>query len=139
MLPEPVLSAAQSVTNDQTETVFAAEGERLAAASPPIVWDRPSERDADRSAEIVDAFVVDDASDATAARLYGAGALRGTILHKLMEELLTGELGSFRDEAAARAAELLAQLQSNVQRREGRRRARRARDGGDGPAHIGSA
>lgn len=31
-----------------------------------------------------------------------------------MEELLTGELGSFRDHAAARATELLAQLQSNV-------------------------
>ena len=113
VLPEPVLSVVQSVANDQTETVFAAEGERLAAASPPIIWDRPSERDADRSAEIVDAFVVDDASHAL-PEIDGAGALRGTILHKLMEEFLTGELASSRDQAAARAAELLAQLQSNL-------------------------
>ena len=113
MLPEPVPSAVQPVANDQSETIFAAEGERLAGASPSIIWDRPSERDADRSAEIVDAFVVDDASHAL-PEIDGAGALRGTILHKLMEELLTGELGSFRDHAAARATELLAQLQSNV-------------------------
>jgi ATP-dependent exoDNAse (exonuclease V) beta subunit len=113
VLPEPVPNVVHSVANDQTETVFAAEGERLAGASPPIIWDRPSERDADRSAEIVDAFVVDDASHAL-PQIEGAGALRGTVLHKLMEELLTGELGSFRDRAAARAAELLAQLRSNI-------------------------
>jgi len=92
-------------------SVFAAEGERLAGASPPIVWDRPSERDADRSADAVDMFVVDAASDGP-QRIVGAGALRGSILHKLMEELLTGELTRFLDAATRRAAELLVQLQS---------------------------
>jgi ATP-dependent exoDNAse (exonuclease V) beta subunit len=111
LLPEPVQSAAKSVGNDQTTTVFAAEGERLAGASPPIVWDRPSERDADRGADLVDMFVVDAASDVT-ARIVGAGALRGTILHKLMEELLTGELECLLDATTRRAAELLTQLQS---------------------------
>jgi ATP-dependent exoDNAse (exonuclease V) beta subunit len=113
LLPEPVLSAAQSIVNEQTEAVFVAEGKRLAGASPPITWYRPSESDADRSAEIVDAFVVDDAPHAL-PEIDGAGALRGTILHKLMEELLTGELGPSREEAAKRAAELVAQLQANV-------------------------
>jgi ATP-dependent exoDNAse (exonuclease V) beta subunit len=111
LLPEPVQSAAQSVGNNQTATVFAAEGERLAGASPPIVWDRPSERDADRGADLVDMFVVDAASDVT-ARIVGAGALRGTILHKLMEELLTGELEGLLDATTRRAAELFTQLQS---------------------------
>ncbi|WP_420738121.1 UvrD-helicase domain-containing protein [Bradyrhizobium japonicum] len=111
VLPEPVMSAPQPIANNQTVAVFAAEGERLAAASPPIVWDRPSERDADRSADLVDAFVVDAASDVT-ARIVGAGALRGAILHKLMEELLTGELECLLDAATRRAAELLAQLRS---------------------------
>ncbi|WP_246740226.1 exodeoxyribonuclease V subunit beta [Bradyrhizobium sp. LCT2] len=111
LLPEPVQSASQSVGNNQTTTVFAAEGERLADASPPIVWDRPSERDADRGADLVDMFVVDAASDVT-ARIVGAGAFRGTILHKLMEELLTGELVCLIDAATRRAAELLTQLQS---------------------------
>ena len=103
--------------NDQTETVFAAEKATLADASASIIWDRPSKRDADRSAEIVDALVVDDISHAL-QDIDGAGALRGSILHKLMEELLTGELGATRDQAAARAAELLVQLQPNV--RDGR-------------------
>jgi len=111
-LPEPVVSAPQPVANDQTVAAFAAEGERLAAASTPIVWDRPSDRDGDRSADLVDAFVVDAVSDVT-ARIVGAGALRGTILHKLMEELLTGELQHFREDVARRATELLVQLQSD--------------------------
>ncbi|UPT89808.1 UvrD-helicase domain-containing protein [Bradyrhizobium barranii subsp. apii] len=112
VLPEPIVTAPQPFANDQTVAVFAAEGERLAAASPPIAWDRPSDRDADRSADLVDAFVV-DAGAVVTARIVGAGALRGTILHKLMEELLTGELEHFREEAIHRATELLAQLQSD--------------------------
>ncbi|KRR26268.1 DNA helicase [Bradyrhizobium lablabi] len=112
VLPEPVMSVPQPIANNQTVPVFAAEGERLAAASPPIAWDRPSERDADRSADLVDVFVVDAASDVR-ARIVGAGALRGTILHKLMEEFLTGELERLREKATRRAAELLAQLQSD--------------------------
>ncbi|WP_247279095.1 UvrD-helicase domain-containing protein [Bradyrhizobium sp. 182] len=111
-LPEPIMSAPQPIANNQTVAVFAAEGERLTAASPPILWNRPSDRDADRSADLVDAFVVDAAADVT-ARIVGAGALRGTILHKLMEELLTGELERFGEEVTRRATELLAQLQSD--------------------------
>lgn len=111
LLPEPVLRSVQSVANNQTPTVFAAEGERLAGASAPIVWDRPSEGDADRSADIVDMFVVHAASEGP-QRIVGAGSLRGTILHKLMEELLTGELECVLGAATRRAAELLAQLQS---------------------------
>lgn len=113
LLPVPVPSSSHPGSNDQTETVFAAEAERLADASPPIMWDRPSERDADRSGDVVDTFVVDAASDGP-QRIAGSGPLRGTILHKLMEELITGELGSHSDEAIERAAELLAQLQSTV-------------------------
>ena len=64
-------------------------------ASPPIVWDRPSEGDADRSADLVDTFVVDPASDGT-QRILGAGALRGTILYKLMEEALTGGASTYQ-------------------------------------------
>jgi ATP-dependent exoDNAse (exonuclease V) beta subunit len=113
LLPEPVLIAAQSTANEQTEAVFSAERERLAGASPPIIWHRPSESDPDRAPENVDVFVVDDAPHAL-REIDGAGALRGTVLHKLMEELLTGELGPSREQAAHRAAELVAQLQPNV-------------------------
>jgi hypothetical protein len=42
----------------------------------------------------------------------GAGALRGIILHKLIEEFLTGELVSTKKAATARADVLLTQLVS---------------------------
>ena len=112
-LPVAEANPAHTHTNEQTEAVFAAEGERIGAASAPIVWDRPSERDADRNADIVDSFVVDVTADGH--RIVGAGALRGNVLHKLMEEFLHGTLSSVPEEVAQRAAELLHQLQPMVE------------------------
>ncbi|WP_027053666.1 UvrD-helicase domain-containing protein [Mesorhizobium erdmanii] len=111
-LPAPVASPAHADTNEQTEAVFATEAERIDAASAPIIWDRPSERDPDRSADTIDSFVVDITSDGQ--RIIGAGALRGNVLHKLMEELLNGELPLAREEVTQRASELLGQLQTLV-------------------------
>jgi exodeoxyribonuclease-5/CRISPR-associated exonuclease Cas4 len=111
-LPAAEESPVHTHTNRQTEEVFAAQGERIISASAPIAWDRPSERDADRNADITDSFVVD--ITAVGHRIVGAGALRGNVLHKLMEELLNGELSSVAEEAVQRAAELLDQLQPFV-------------------------
>jgi len=111
-LPSPVASPSHSDTNQQTEAVFAAEAERIEAASAPIIWDRPSERDPDRSADTIDSFVVDITTDGQ--RIIGAGALRGNVLHKLMEELLNGELRPVQDQVTQRASELLGQLQTLV-------------------------
>jgi len=112
LLPAPVASPANMHTNEQTEAVFTAERERLAAASTPIIWDRPSDRDADRSADTTDTFVVDTTADGL--RIVGAGQVRGNVLHKLMEELLNGELSAVREQGIQRAAELLDQLQQTV-------------------------
>jgi hypothetical protein len=109
LLPPPEASIAHTRTNEQTETIFMAEGECIVAASAPIIWAHPSEHDTDRSADIIDAFVVDITSDGQ--RIVGAGALRGNVLHKLMEELLNGELPVLKEEVIQRAAELLEQLQ----------------------------
>lgn len=111
-LPASDVSSRQTLVNEQTDAIFRAEEERILAASAPIVWDRPSERDADRSAEFMDSFVVDTTSDGQ--RVVGAGALRGNVLHKLMEELLNGELSPVPEVAIRRAAELLDQLQPVV-------------------------
>ncbi|MCA1494450.1 UvrD-helicase domain-containing protein [Ensifer sp. NBAIM29] len=111
-LPSPQPNAAQTHINEQTEAIFEAEGGCIVAASAPIIWDRPSERDRDRSADTMDSFVVDITLDGR--RIVGAGALRGNVLHKLMEELLNGELSSVREEITQRAAELLNQLQAVV-------------------------
>jgi ATP-dependent exoDNAse (exonuclease V) beta subunit len=111
-LPASDVSSRQTLVNEQTDAIFRAEGERIIAASALIVWDRPSERDADRSAEFMDSFVVDTTSDGQ--RIVGAGAMRGNVLHKLMEELLNGELSPDQEVAIRRAAELLDQLQPVV-------------------------
>ena len=111
-LPAPEGSPIPTVVNEQTDAIFFAEGERITAASAPITWDRPSERDPDRSADLLGGFVVDLASDGQ--RVVGAGALRGNVLHKLMEELLNGEQPSVPEKLAQRAAELLGQLQPIV-------------------------
>jgi hypothetical protein len=79
-----------------------AEGECIVAASAPIIWAHPSEHDTDRSADIIDAFVVDITSDGQ--RIVGAGALRGNVLHKLMEELLNGELPVLKEEVIQRSS-----------------------------------
>lgn len=95
-------------SNGQTPEVFAAEATRVEAAAPPVRWRRPSQHDGDRhealeaaeSAEVV----------GTGPPPTGAGRLRGIVLHKLMEELLTGELEENPDMVEARAAALTIQL-----------------------------
>lgn len=111
-LPATEPSPPHTQANEQTETVFLAEGERVDAASEPIIWDRPSDSDPDRSENLADSFVVDVEIDGQ--RVVGAGALRGNVLHKLMEELLNGELPAAHNQIVLRAAELLDQLQPAV-------------------------
>ncbi|MER9902421.1 UvrD-helicase domain-containing protein [Mesorhizobium sp. M0130] len=109
-LPVPVAKSANLTVNAQTEAIFAGERDRIAATSAPIVWDRPSDRDSDRGPDMADGFVEDQAS--IGEPIVGAGALRGTVLHKLMEELLDGDLPPNPKEIAKRAAVLLDQLES---------------------------
>ncbi|WP_246705514.1 exodeoxyribonuclease V subunit beta [Rhizobium sp. P40RR-XXII] len=112
MLPASEVTNADVLVNEQTDAIFLAERERIDAASESILWDRPSKRDPDRSADTTDSFVVDITTDGQ--RIVGAGALRGNVLHKLMEEFLNGELSDGEDEVIRRAAQLLDQLQAVV-------------------------
>ncbi|WP_421612101.1 hypothetical protein [Agrobacterium tumefaciens] len=112
MLPVPEVTTANVLTNGQTDAIFIAERERIVAASEPILWDLPSERDPDRNADTIDSFVVDRTSDGL--RIIRAGALRGSVLHKLMEELLNGELSQGEEDVTRRAGQLLDQLQAAV-------------------------
>ncbi|MDP9564113.1 UNVERIFIED_ORG: hypothetical protein J2740_005330 [Rhizobium nepotum] len=112
MLPVPEVTTANVLTNGQTDAIFIAERERIVAVSEPILWDRPSERDPDRNADTIDSFVGDSTSDGL--RIIRAGALRGNVLHKLMEELLNGELSQGEEDVTRRAGQLLDQLQAAV-------------------------
>lgn len=107
-LPPPVAAPPHMTTNEQTQAVFIEERERIAALSPAIVWDNPSDRDTDRSQSITREFVLDEAS--VGQLVVGGGALRGNVLHKLMEELLGGELPPTLRAVEERAAALMDQL-----------------------------
>jgi ATP-dependent exoDNAse (exonuclease V) beta subunit len=109
----PVLTTrpAPSSKNEQSADVFAAEQRRLDENATPIVWRRPSDHDPDRLGEPLESVVITEAI-AEHSDIVGAGALRGIILHKLIEELLTGELVSTKEAATARADVLLSQLVS---------------------------
>ncbi|RWE61931.1 MAG: DNA helicase UvrD [Mesorhizobium sp.] len=105
--------AAQPVVadlpNGQTRDIFEAERAAIAAAAVPLTWLRPSNQDPDR-VPITETIAI-DSTDAPAMELpIGAGRVRGLVLHKLMEEVLTGELGEDFAKFAGRARELIAEL-----------------------------
>jgi CRISPR-associated exonuclease Cas4 len=96
--------------NEQTAEAFEGEFATFMARSMPLSWQRPSERDTDR-APIVDAVMIEEGDVPEAMVPIGAGRIRGLVLHKLIEEVLTGELLEERTALEARAGELVAQLE----------------------------
>jgi CRISPR-associated exonuclease Cas4 len=96
-------------SNGQTAEVFASEQREVEESAPSIVWRRPSDHDDDRLGDPLDTVVVGD-TIAEHLEIVGAGALRGVVLHKLMEEFLTGELEANTDATILRAGALLLQL-----------------------------
>src|SRR5262249_38393823 len=95
--------------NAQTAEIFEAERAAIDAIAMPRTWIRPSDHDTDRipTTEAI-ALEPGDAPEVNAP--VGAGRVRGLVLHKLMEEVLTGELAKDFGRFAGRARELLAEL-----------------------------
>jgi ATP-dependent exoDNAse (exonuclease V) beta subunit len=106
--PQPPEQIPPSAANDQPASVFADERERIERTTPRIEWRRPSLPDVDR--ELLDRATIDvgtnEGDSNIEAVVVGAGALRGIILHKLMEELLTGLLVPKLAHLTARASTL---------------------------------
>jgi CRISPR-associated exonuclease Cas4 len=95
--------------NTQTAEQFAAERAIIEEAAVPLTWVRPSDHDPDRL-QVNEAITL-DAGDAPEVDLpVGAGRARGLLMHKLMEEVLTGELVEEVGRFASRARELVAEL-----------------------------
>jgi CRISPR-associated exonuclease Cas4 len=95
--------------NHQSIDVFSTEQAAIADASRPIRWLRPSDGDADRVVEVARVDGSADVDPAGLATVIGS-AIRGAVLHKLIEEILTGEIEEVAFVVEARAAALLAQL-----------------------------
>lgn len=109
MLPPFTRAAPAKEVNLQDSAIFSEEAERVYAASPKLAWLQPSRADSDRSVAIdlpnPEVEVVE-----LATAVVGAGRVRGLVLHKLMEELITGEIAESETALVARAAVLLEQL-----------------------------
>lgn len=108
-LPEAAVIPAPLVENSQTKERFAIQATAVAASAPALIWRRPSDHDSDRAQAFEVAPSAIDGS-VQSVELVGAGRLRGILLHKLMEEFLTGELREDDREVEARAKLLLDQL-----------------------------
>ena len=99
-----------SAENEQTAERFAEEQTTIAAASVPVTWRRPSDHDEDR-ALTADAAATPESVEALDTPLpLGAGRIRGLILHKLMEEVLTNETQEDHPRLKRRAELLIRQL-----------------------------
>ena len=101
--------------NQQTRDLFAEEAGDIVRFHRKIAWRRPSrsEAGAPAAAELQPIFgsteLVEETVEQPAAIVAG-GATRGTLLHKLMEEVLNSETEDGLEALAARASELMAQL-----------------------------
>ncbi|RVK33830.1 UvrD-helicase domain-containing protein [Sinorhizobium meliloti] len=100
--------------NPQTAEIFAGERAAVAAVSTPLQWLRPSDKDADRVPSSA-ALAVELDEPLEPGIPIGAGRVRGLVLHKLMEEVLNGELGDEVPALAARARALLAELVAGIE------------------------
>lgn len=108
-LPAGAATSTAAVANTQTVEIFSAQAKAVSAASPAITWRRPSEHDPDRASSLESTTTSVEGAFEFVQPL-GAGRLRGVLLHKLMEEILTGELEEDAVTVERRAAALLHQI-----------------------------
>ena len=95
--------------NTQTAELFAAERAVIEEAAVPLTWVRPSDHDPDRP-QAIEAIPLDGGDLLEVDLPIGAGRVRGLLLHKLLEEVLTGELLEDVGRFANRARDLIAEL-----------------------------
>jgi ATP-dependent exoDNAse (exonuclease V) beta subunit len=100
----------------QTAVAFAAERQAIEARRQRVEWRTPSRSEGTPVEAAKDDGTADDAAPFNAADIeqdaitVQGSMVRGTVLHKLMEEVLTGETGDTPSALAARAALLVAEL-----------------------------
>ena len=105
---EPVALASATTACEQDAATFAAEASQIAELATPIRWTQPSRHEQGDPEEqprepTSDEFVQ------ISTEVRGSTA-RGSVLHKLMEEVCTGELDDTESALKARASELVEQL-----------------------------
>ena len=116
-LPPQIDAGALAAENAQTREAFATEAAAIEERKRRIVWRAPS-RDEDTAQPVlreeVPTILATDGdgapADGTAPSAIQGGRERGTILHKLIEEVLTGETAETLPDLTARAETLIRAL-----------------------------
>jgi ATP-dependent exoDNAse (exonuclease V) beta subunit len=114
-LGTPIEPSSDGEGNAQTREVFAEQAGSILRAHRRIEWCQPSRSEVAAGLGAKNQFVIEGpelegGQDEEAAARIAGGRTRGVILHKLMEEVLTGETGEDLNTLCQRASELLAQL-----------------------------
>jgi ATP-dependent exoDNAse (exonuclease V) beta subunit len=107
-LPPSSLPPVDPGTNTQDRATFETEAALIAARATRIARVTPSRAEADAAPAEAVVLQVSDLPEAPSAMLPPGGRRRGLVLHKLIEEVLTGETTEDATELATRAAELSA-------------------------------
>ena len=116
-LPAGFTATAIGAANAQTRAIFAAEAETIAAGQTRLTWLAPS-RDENTAGSVLreeeaalwTGSADDQPPELDAAAPVQGGRERGLILHKLMEEVLTGETPEAEAALAERAGDLIRAL-----------------------------
>ncbi len=116
-LPAGLAAAGAGAGNTQTRASFAAEAEAIAAAQTRLTWLAPSRDEnaagtvlREEEAALWTGSADDQPPELEAAVLVVGGRERGLILHKLMEEVLTGEILEAEAALTERAGHLIRAL-----------------------------
>lgn len=116
-LPAGLTAAGAGAGNTQTRASFAAEAEAIAAAQTRLTWLAPSRDEStvgtvlrEEEAALWTGSGDDQPPELEAAVLVQGGRERGLILHKLMEEVLTGEVPEAEAALTERAGHLIRAL-----------------------------
>jgi CRISPR-associated exonuclease Cas4 len=94
--------------NPQTHAQFEAEQAEIDRNAKPVRWIRPSDGDPDIVSFEASPVTAWERTDEIMVRV--GGAVRGVVLHKLMEELITGELAGDGEAVNERARRLCQEL-----------------------------
>jgi CRISPR-associated exonuclease Cas4 len=102
--------APDELQNLQTRDRFDQELAAIRARMHVVKWVRPSEQDPDLPS-VAESLVVDSSAEELEVPVpVGAGRIRGLLLHKLIEEVLNGEISEDVEELTGRAQNLITQL-----------------------------
>jgi len=108
-LPRGNFAVLTATENGQSSHVFAAEQSRLENAYQCVHWIHPSNGDSDVVPIQLPPSLTEDEPLQSSPTIEGS-RIRGVILHKVMEELLNGEIRATLDAVSYRARALLDQL-----------------------------